>query len=259
LESLNYFCYKLSTIRAGAVGFAHALGGNAVTPVSRRTLTDQVSEAMLEIITEEGLSPGDPMPPAGALARRFDVSIVVVREAVAQLAGRGVLSRRQGREPIVATPGTDLLADTLVRHARHDKISSHDFLLCRAALECEAASLAAARDDRKTRAQALEAPLARLARSKTARAITEGDLGLHLAIANLSGNRAVAVILTSLHDVIRRDISTRIRRPYEPSQADSLGHHEEIVKSIVDGDPRRARKAMASHFDVVLPGFLDEH
>jgi len=67
------------------------------------------------------------------------------------------------------------------------------------------------------------------------------------------------VILTSLRDVIRRDISTRTSRPRDPSQADSLAHHDEIVNSIIDGDPHRARKAMANHFDIVLPGFLENH
>jgi len=230
-----------------------------MTAVSRRTLTDQVSDELLKIITVQGLGPGDLLPAAGELSKRFDVSIVVVREAVAQLAGRGVLSRRQGREPIVALPGTKLLADTLVQHARHDKISSADFTLCRAALECEAAPLAALQGTRATRAGVLEPALTALRVSKTSHASTEADLALHIAIADLCANRALAVILTSLHDVIRRDISTRTREPSAPAQASSYADHVAVVEAIIDGDPRRARKAMASHFDVVLPGFLETH
>lgn len=226
-----------------------------MTAVSRRTLTDQVSEALLELIASENLTTGDPLPSAGELAGRFDVSVVVVREAVAQLAGRGVLSRRQGREPTVALPGTELLSETLAMHARHDKIPSADFLLCRAALECEAAVLAATRGARADRALALEPALDRLRASQTARDVTEADLALHIAIADLSGNRALAVILTTLRDVVRHDISTRTRGPDSSSHAHSLQAHGAVVSSIIDGDPIRARQAMVEHFGTVLPGF----
>lgn len=230
-----------------------------MTPVSRRTLTDRVSEAMLDIITVERLSTGDSLPPAGELAKRFDVSVVVVREAVAQLAGRGVLSRRQGREPTVALPGTELLSATLAMHARHDKIPNEDFLLCRAALECEAASLAATHGQRDARALALKPALASLRTSTTAVGITDADLALHIAIADLSGNRALAVILTSLRDVIRQDIGARTRRSDSLSQAYSLDLHDQIVSAIIDGDSHGARIAMVNHFDVVLPGFRENH
>lgn len=226
-------------------------------PVPRRTLVDQVSTALLDLIAEEALSPGDPMPATGELAKRFDVSVVVVREAIAQLAGGGILSRRQGRESIVSVPGSEIVADTLAMHAHHDKIPSEDFLICRAALELEAASLAACRGDASSRSARLEPALAKMVSAKSRKAFNEADIALHISIAELSGNRALTVILRSLHEVIRREIVRRTRSSSRQSQ--SVRDHEEVVRAIIAGDSSAARAAMAEHFDAALPGFALAH
>ncbi|WP_248761165.1 FadR/GntR family transcriptional regulator [Pseudarthrobacter sp. SSS035] len=225
--------------------------------VSRRTLTDQVSEALLKIIVDDEMSTGDPLPPAGELAKRFDVSTVVIREAVAQLAGRGALSRRQGREPVVALPGADILAEILTMHGRQENIPPSDFLVCRAALELESAALAALNLGEHSRALALEPALATLRGAKRREAIVEADLALHLAIAELSGNRALKVILMSLVDVIATEITRRTPEENEEYRCASLRDHEAIVTAIVSGDAAAARRSMAAHFDAAMPGYAN--
>ena len=64
--------------------------------LSRRTFTDQVAEAILELIRDRGLRDGDTLPPAAGMAERFGVSRPVLREALADLAGRGLSERQQG-------------------------------------------------------------------------------------------------------------------------------------------------------------------
>lgn len=226
-----------------------------MSTVSRRTLADQVSEALLELIVDEGLSTGDPLPAAGVLASRFDVSSVVIREAVAQLAGRGVLTRRQGREATVALPGAQILSEILTMHGRQENIPHRDFLVCRAALELQAAVLAAHHGDAASRAAALQPGLERLRSARVHSAVVQADLALHLAIAELSGNRALKVILTSLVDVISIEIAERTRGDKEKKRLASLNDHVSIVQAIVDGDATSARRSMAQHFEVALPGF----
>lgn len=228
-----------------------------MSAISRRTLTDQVSDALLKIITDEELSTGDPLPPAGVLAKRFDVSNVVVREAVAQLAGLGVLSRRQGREPVVALPGSEILAEILTLHGRQENIPQSDFLVCRAALEVEAAGLAALRGNAVERSAALEPRLAALENAEARESIVEADFSLHLAIVELSGNRALKVILMSLVDVISSDISQRTHGEDQPHRVASFQHHKAVVQAIVDGDVGRARRSMTEHFEVALTGPAD--
>jgi len=221
---------------------------------SRRTLTDQVSDALLKIIVEEEMATGDSLPPAGELARRFDVSTVVVREAVAQLAGRGIVSRRQGREPIVTLPGSEVLAEILLLHGRQERIPSSDFLACRAALEVQAAVLAARRGQESARAAALEPPLEALRAANEPTQIVQADLALHLAIVDLSGNRALRLILLSLVDVISTEITVRTRREDQEQRRRSVRDHAAIVSAIVSGDVSSARRTMAEHFDVALLG-----
>ena len=68
-----------------------------MTAVTRRTLTEQVADGILGLILDDGYAVGESLPSTSELGYRFDVSAVVVREAMATLAGRGIVVRRQGR------------------------------------------------------------------------------------------------------------------------------------------------------------------
>jgi GntR family transcriptional regulator len=59
-------------------------------------------DLILRLIDEEGLGPGDRIPPELDLARLSGVSMITVRRAIAELAVRGVLVRQQGRGTFVA-------------------------------------------------------------------------------------------------------------------------------------------------------------
>ncbi|WP_028278479.1 FCD domain-containing protein [Arthrobacter sp. H5] len=223
--------------------------------VSRRTLTDQVSEALLQFIADEDLTPGDALPPAGELARRFDVSNVVIREAVAKLAGLGVLSRRQGREPIISLPGSDVLGEILSIHARQERILRSDFLVCRAALEVESAGLAAQHGSPESRTAVLKPRMDTLRDAGNRAATIDADLALHLAVADLSKNRALKVILMSIMDAISAELTGRVQGQGASTREATLRHHEAIVEAIISGDVPTARQAMIEHFEVALPGF----
>jgi DNA-binding GntR family transcriptional regulator len=49
---------------------------------------------ILDLVADRGLKEGDFLPPTGELVARFDVNVVVVRKALAVLAGRGMPVRR---------------------------------------------------------------------------------------------------------------------------------------------------------------------
>lgn len=224
-----------------------------MTAVSRQPLTDQVSDALVKLIADEDLRSGSALPSTGELAKRFDVSVIVVREAIAHLAGRGLLLRRQGRETRVSLPGPQILADGMSVHAQQGDIPISDFLVCRAALEVQAAALAAVRHDASYRQNALEPSMSALRSASTHETFTTADLELHLAIASVSENAALVMILTSLHDVIRLELARRTRRDKAVQRSESLVRHELVVRAIVEGDPAMARQAMANHFRLVVP------
>ena len=224
-----------------------------MSTISRQTLTDRVADAVLDLIFEDGLAEGDSLPSSGDLAKRFDVSVVVVREALATLAGRGVLLRRQGRESVVAMPGHELMSSTMRLRAKQELISMEEFLDCRAALEVHAAALAAATGTPDER-DALLRPALGAMREVTRRpeALIDADLDFHMHVAELSGNRALALILASLRSVIREELARRTEGASADERRRSVERHAGVADAIVAGDPGAAAAAMQAHFEHAL-------
>src|SRR5918998_2214152 len=223
------------------------------TGVSRQTLTDQVAHGILELIFQNELGAGDSLPSIGDLAERFDVSVVAVREAVALLAGRGVLHRRQGRESVVALPGDRELSSTLKLRAKQELIPPEEFLQCRAWLETQAAVFAAGHAGPEEREQALSGTLEQMAKARSNREMLEADLAFHSELAVLSANRALILILASLHSMIRDELARRTARQTAADREASLARHRAIADAVIAGDRAAARKAMAGHFQYAVP------
>jgi DNA-binding GntR family transcriptional regulator len=71
---------------------------------SGRTVTKyrRTMDLILRLIDEQGLAPGDRLPPEPELAQVAGVSMITLRRAISELVARGVLIRRQGRGTFVA-------------------------------------------------------------------------------------------------------------------------------------------------------------
>jgi DNA-binding FadR family transcriptional regulator len=65
---------------------------------------DHVFEALAGAILHGKLAPNDPLPPERELAARFDISRVLVREAIHKLKELGLVRVRQGGQTIVLDP-----------------------------------------------------------------------------------------------------------------------------------------------------------
>lgn len=110
---------------------------------TRVPLTDVVSAQLQQLLKEEGLTEGDSIPPTGELATRFNVSRTVVREALAELTGKGLLRRQQGREGTIALPGGDHLLGVFQSRIGAEDISFDQLQDFREVLEVGAARMAA--------------------------------------------------------------------------------------------------------------------
>jgi GntR family transcriptional repressor for pyruvate dehydrogenase complex len=180
------------------------------------------------------------------------VSAVVVREAMATLAGRGIVERRQGREPTVARPDAEVLDSILRVRMRQDAIGVGEFHQCRAALELQSAALAATAARPEDRAAALEPSLRGLREWSTEDEIAEADRAFHLGLAELSGNHVIQLLLSSLSSVLRDAVADSLRRLLErygdegPSVNARI--HERVADAVIAGDRPGAVEAMADHF-----------
>ena len=217
---------------------------------SRRSLADQVSEAIVDDIIGSGLKEGDALPSGAELAAKYGVSRTVVREALASLAGRGMLSSSQGRETVVLTPGATELSRILrIRMDRAD-VSLEDLVAVRLGLEVTAARAAATRLTDED-SEALLAASERLGAAQDEVEYLEADIAVHRAIAVASQNPLVVMILDSLTELLMefRVTATRYRHEHgQPRQA-IVDEHARIVDIIRSRDAEAAADAMRQHLE----------
>jgi GntR family transcriptional regulator, transcriptional repressor for pyruvate dehydrogenase complex len=224
--------------------------------IAHASLADQAASAVLELIRRERLTEGDALPSTRELAERFKVSVLVMREAFVELAARGILDRRQGRETVVALPSHELISSILDFRAYLEGIDVDEFQRCRSGLEVSAAALAAGRGDASEKEERLEPLLDGMRAAKTEDEFNEHDLAFHMAIAHLCGNRAIEMLLASLNDLVRTSMDVtyhRVRsRGGKRGIAVAVRNHERIAKAIIRGDECAAAQAMEEHFSYFL-------
>jgi GntR family transcriptional repressor for pyruvate dehydrogenase complex len=218
----------------------------------RESLVVQLADRLLDFIIENALDEGDKLPSTSDLAEQFGVSVIVVREAIAILVGRGIVRRQQGRESVIQRPGSEVL-DSLFRvRAAQDGISSSDIQQCRSALELQAVALASTAQTREKRQALLRPLLEAMQLATTVEELTRADQAFHEGIFHLSGNRALALIIGALKSSVLAGLDENWNRWFEIRSDDSnwsvIAGHEKIADAIIDGDRDRATQAMAEHF-----------
>jgi GntR family transcriptional repressor for pyruvate dehydrogenase complex len=213
--------------------------------IFRRTLSDQVAEAVLRLIIQQGLSEGDSLPATAELAEIFSVSRTVVREALAELSGRGLLKRQQGREGVFSLPGSQELEDLLAARLEHDTIDRLDLHEFRSLIEIGAARLAAVNATPSDIANIRQC-LLNLKSSTNEDEHHEADLSFHQAIADASHNPLFALVLNALTPLLsesRKEAwSSYVASGGQLTSA--LQRHETIVELIASADTAAAAAAM---------------
>src|SRR5215475_11173187 len=91
----------------------------------RGRLSEQVVEELERTILEEFPVPGSRLPKESALADRFRVSRIVIREAMKILEDRGVVDVRAGRGTITMAPTPERVKASLFRLFRDQPIPTH--------------------------------------------------------------------------------------------------------------------------------------
>lgn len=226
--------------------------------IERQSLADLVSQRLLDKILSSNMQLGDPLPSSAQLAKQFDVSIVVIREAIAKLAGMDIVDRSQGRGTVLSLPSPVVLGRMLRAHAHFQNISVDELQVCRAELEVGvawAAALSSASPE--ARSQSLHQSVEGMRAAPSREEFNEYDLMFHLQLAKLSGNRASQLLLESMSVIIRETLDVTsalyVERKGEDSLIQSAEAHAAIATCVVSGDSAGAAAAMAKHFT-----FIDE-
>jgi len=223
--------------------------GRAVRKPARRNLVATVSDRLRTAIREGRLKPGDKLPSEQALTREHAVSRTVIREAIAALRADGLVEPRHGVGVFVL----DTQPPTAAFHVETARISSIiEMLELRAAVEAEAAALAAARRS-PAQEEAIYECFEDLGRLIAAgEPTTDADLAFHLAIADATNNPRFREVLTMMGRTVipRSSLQSGQGEATPATYLDQIQtEHRRIVEAISARDDEGARLAMRVHLN----------
>ncbi len=216
--------------------------------ITKTSLATKVADALVAYILQEGLHEGDMLPSTAELAERYGVSRTVVREAIADLAGRGLLQRGQGKETVVLDPGSSQLHGLLEFRVLRDGVSAEQVLETRRAIEGITARLAAERrteDDLSVLDEALDD----MKHAPDDRAYHDADVRFHHQLALATRNPLIALIFDGIESLVReqRIRATQGHRARGEDFAPIHRAHRAIYDAVAKGNPAKAEQAMMAH------------
>jgi DNA-binding FadR family transcriptional regulator len=162
------------------------------------------------MITEEYRSPGSRLPREVELADRFQVSRIVIREAMKILEDRGVVEVRAGRGTLTVAPSPDRVKTSLLQLFRDQPMPTiqdmEQMLELRQVLEETTASLAAVRATAEDLSE-IEAALEEMRNNGAALEQTvSADLRFHRSIMRAAHNPFIEMVLDPLMEVFLQQI-----------------------------------------------------
>jgi GntR family transcriptional repressor for pyruvate dehydrogenase complex len=218
-----------------------------LAPVTRRSLSDEVLDRLLELLAA-GTSPTQRLLPEHALCRRLGVSRSALREARAALGHLGVVETR-GKTRVGSTVAarSQLMKRAAVATSPAEQI--RHALEARRLLEPPMAGLAAERAtaDAITRVRGFFDLMEDAA--GRGEPIIDYDSGFHVSIARAAGNPTLVHMVSAIADSLAstRTLSLDTARGVDVSMAG----HRAILAALVGRDAEAARAAMEQHLDDV--------
>jgi GntR family transcriptional regulator, transcriptional repressor for pyruvate dehydrogenase complex len=220
-------------------------------PAERRSVSEQVADAIRVYMQAEGLGPGDRLGREEDLARQFGVSRPTLREALRLLSSSHLVRASKGPGGgifVAATPEEGIgrtVSASVASMLQAQSITIDELLETRMLFEVPLVGLAAQRagDEDVARLHALLAEAER--RADDAQAVGEIDERLHRLISEIAGNRLAAAFNAWVVEVLQPPL----RELVAPAVVEAVivEQHRDIVRAIERGDPAAAERAMREH------------
>jgi DNA-binding FadR family transcriptional regulator len=212
-----------------------------------QTNPDGLSGFLEERILAGELQSGVKLPSERQLASEFGVSRPVVREALRSLSERNLVLVLPGRGTYVRQVRATDAARPVHTVLQRQQATPRDLLEARKMLECEAASLAAARAT-EDELETMRWTIQQIDASRNLIERARYDITFHMAVARAAHNPVIETMLSSISGLM---IELMLRSLGDPEVASAgLPYHHEILEAIRDRDRDRARAAMSDHLSV---------
>ena len=210
-----------------------------------------VARQLEALILDRTLLPGSKIPSERQLAQRLSVSRPVVREALKELRGRGIIETQRGRGSFVSEMLPAASDQSPLRHLFRD-----DLLEVREILEGQSAYYAALRltpADRYRISKAYEAMDHSTSGEIDVNIEAKLDHNFHQAISEATHNPFLAYTLRSLSQLLLDSVITSVNNLYHrPEQRMMLSaQHHSIFVAIMDQKPDEARAAAVLHIQEI--------
>ncbi|XVU22611.1 FadR/GntR family transcriptional regulator [Actinoplanes sp. CA-054009] len=219
-------------------------------PVSPSPLVAQVAERVRGRISSGEWGVGTKLPGEHKLAPLLGVSRPTLREAMRILAGAGLVESRQGAGVFVVATEPRVNWSVQLRRA-----ALTDVYEVRAALEVEAARLAAARrtDDDLTTITTAMARRVEAAHESDA-AFVDADIALHAAIVAAAHNPILTNLFTEFLPALREGLINLVQllnlRATLPNPGEDT--HARLVAAVTAQDPEAAEQTLRQEFHNTL-------
>jgi GntR family transcriptional repressor for pyruvate dehydrogenase complex len=228
-------------------------GGQVKSAIKQITISEQIADHLLELISRENLRPNDELPSEAELARVFNVSRPTVREATNALARQGIILKAAGKRPVVQQLSQLPFADLVTHGLVTGQTSAVDVLEARSGLEVVASGLAAeyrSDDD----ARALEAIVTELRkRVGDDLEFSKYDQDFHRIVIAASGNSLIQNILDGMRSAVTRSYDVGLGLVRDTKEwKNVLRFHVNIAAAIIAQDAKGAQSAMHAHFESAL-------
>lgn len=217
--------------------------------VRRAPLADQAAELLLERIRSGEWALGEKLPGETTLAPQLGVGRSTVREAIRQLAGRGVLASRQGAGVFVTALDAPEDWDAVLRKAGVVAV-----IEARIAIEVEAAALAAERrtpGDLRAIRRALDH---RDAQRSDLESHVDADTAFHRAIVAAAHNPVLLDLFDSFTPRLREAMIEMLRIRREFGGDEDHDAHIDQAGAIADRDAIAAAERSRAHLRALRDG-----
>lgn len=223
--------------------------------ISSGRIATAIIEQIEELILQGVLRPGDRLPAERELAERFDVSRPTLREALDDLAARGLVASRPGGGHFIADILGSAFSPPLIElFANHD-MALFDYIAFRRDLEGLAAERAAQHGTDADHA-VISGIFDRMEAAATKRkpdAEAALDAEFHMSIVEAAHNVVMLHMMRALYDLLVRGVWYNREAVYavNAKRSQLLDQHRAIRDAIHARDPQAARAAVEAHMDFV--------
>lgn len=221
-----------------------------IIQVQRHPLAAQTAQLLLTRIRDGEWPLGHRLPGETTLAAQLGVGRSTLREAIRELAGKGVLDSRQGAGVFVTALDATEDWDSVLRRANVVAV-----IEARVAIEAEAAALAATRRT--------PADLRTIRRTLAARAIAgqsvpdhvDADMTFHRSVITAAHNDVLTQLFDAFLPRLRLAMIDMLKTKPVASESADHAAHRDLAEAIAARDPAAAAAASRTHLSALKESF----